>query len=303
MAINKIRQTAVFALPLLMLMGAAIAPAHSESTLESTNNKLFTLAAALQANTAKSQVLEDGASAQTKQNATSTATILGQSDTLGSGDETLDDGSFFDVHYFTGRAGQDVTIYLESNEFDTYLMVFGPDGEKIVEVDDFDETTTNAAASITLPTNGDYAVVATSYSPGETGSYQVTVNTTLGTGDLQATLSWDSQDDLDLFVMDPNEEVVTFSTPTIESGGQLDVDANSQCRQSTNSPVENVYWPQGQAPSGEYRIGVSLYDRCTNTTESIPFTLTLRVQGSVETFTGVVDENNDLVVYSTAVYR
>lgn len=305
MASYKIRQTVAVTLPALMLMGGWVAPALSESTFTSTDNKLFTLAEALQVNTAKSQVLETGAVGQTKQNATNTATILRQSGTLASGDETLDDGSFFDAHYFTGRAGQEVTIYLESNEFDTYLMVFGPNGEKVAEVDDVDQSTTNSAATINLPSNGDYAVVATSYSPGETGSYVVTINTTLGTGDLQATLSWDSQADLDLFVMDPNGELVTFETPRIASGGQLDVDANAQCQGVTNSPVENVFWPQGQAPSGEYRIGVSLYDRCANTSGPIPFTLTLRVQGTVETFTGTVEEgeDTDLVIFSTAVYR
>ncbi|MEM6426718.1 MAG: hypothetical protein AAGF66_16600 [Cyanobacteria bacterium P01_H01_bin.119] len=297
-------QTAAFAMPLFMLLGGAVAPVQRNAALAEENGKVFRFAESLDAAVAKSGVLLGESNIQTKQNSTSTATLLRSDEILEQGDDTFDDGAYFDAHYFTGRANQEVTIYLESDEFDTYLLVFGPDGSVVAESDDLDPNSgTNSGATISLPSNGDYAVVATSYSPGEIGRYVITVNTALGTGDIQATLSWDSQDDLDLFVMDPNEDVVTFSTPQVPSGGALDVDANALCRRPTDSPVENVYWPQGQAPGGEYRIGVSLYERCTSTSGPISFTLTLRVQGSVETFTGTVDEENDLVVFNTAVYR
>ncbi|MEO2035401.1 MAG: hypothetical protein ABGZ35_25260, partial [Planctomycetaceae bacterium] len=40
--------------------------------------------------------------------------------------------------------------------------------------------------------------------------------------------------------------------------GELDVDMNAEGANS-QKPVENVYWPTGQAPQGEYRVQVHHY--------------------------------------------
>ena len=75
----------------------------------------------------------------------------------------------------------------------------------------------------------------------------------LGTGDVQVTLRWSTDDDLDLHVIDPNGEEINFSSRTSSSGGQLDFDCipSSGCDDGGNH-VENVFWPPGQAPSGSY---------------------------------------------------
>ena len=69
---------------------------------------------------------------------------------------------------------------------------------------------------------------------------------TLGTGDVQVTLRWSGDSDLDLHVIDPDGFEISFSATTSPSGGQLDVDCipSSGCADS-GQHVENVFWPVG----------------------------------------------------------
>ena len=76
--------------------------------------------------------------------------------------------------------------------------------------------------------------------------------TPLGTGDVQVTLRWGGGVDLDLHVIDPSGTEISYSSPTSPSGGQLDTDAQSDC----SACVENVFWPTGGAPTGEYQVFV-----------------------------------------------
>lgn len=112
----------------------------------------------------------------------------------------------------------------------------------------------------------------------------------LGTGDIQVTLRWTSVDDLDLAVTDPAGEVVAFFNPSVPSGGQLDVDANAGCGSSTTSPIENIFWPTGEAPTGNYSLSVNLFTRCEPSNTPIAFSVRLLVQGETRTFEGVVSD-------------
>jgi hypothetical protein len=115
----------------------------------------------------------------------------------------------------------------------------------------------------------------------------------LGTGDIQVTLRWATTDDLDLGVVDPRGDKVTFFNPRVRSGGQLDVDANSGCRSTTEAPLEHIFWPPSQAPQGNYRVEVNLFDRCQGA-DTVPFTVTLLVRGKTQTFTGNVSTQNPI---------
>jgi hypothetical protein len=117
---------------------------------------------------------------------------------------------------------------------------------------------------------------------------------TLGTGDIQVTLRWTTTDDLDLAVTDPQGQAVTYFSPSVASGGQLDVDANAGCGESNSSPIENIFWPPSQAPQGSYTVEVNLFTRCQPASGPIAFTLTLLVQGNTQTLTGTVDEQNPI---------
>lgn len=102
----------------------------------------------------------------------------------------------------------------------------------------------------------------------------------LGTGDVQVTLRWESEVDMDLSVLDPDGSVIDFEVRTSPSGGELDRDANYPCTSATSSPVENVYWPVGQAPAGQYQATVVYRTSCDDLGTQ-PFSLVVRVGGQV----------------------
>jgi hypothetical protein len=125
-------------------------------------------------------------------------------------------------------------------------------------------------------------------------TFVVTETTTegLGTGDIQVTLRWASTDDLDLEVIDPSGQTVAYYNPIIASGGQLDVDANAACNGTTTQPIENIFWPVSEAPSGNYTIRVNLFTRCDGSSGPIPFEIRLLTRGNIETLTGSVDDGS-----------
>ena len=118
----------------------------------------------------------------------------------------------------------------------------------------------------------------------------------LGTGDIQTTLRWSTIDDLDLAVRDPSGQVVFYQNRRVPSGGALDVDSNADCQNTTATPVENVFWPPGEAPQGNYVVEVSLFRRCGGG-GPIPYNLTLLVKGETQTQTGTLDEQNPTATF------
>ncbi|NER81837.1 MAG: tetratricopeptide repeat protein, partial [Leptolyngbya sp. SIO1D8] len=106
---------------------------------------------------------------QTEQTDNETEPLLQVEGRLETGDATLDDKSFYDTYTFEAEAGQTVIITLESAEFDTYLFLFDPDGNKIAENDD--HRGTNSQIYTTLSTPGTYTVLVNSYAARATGNY------------------------------------------------------------------------------------------------------------------------------------
>ncbi len=103
---------------------------------------------------------------------------------------------------------------------------------------------------------------------------------TLGTGDVQVTLRWSSTADLDLEVIDPQGAAINYDNRQSPSGGQLDVDSNGACENTTADPVENVFWPAGGSPDGEYTIVVSYFGECDGGTGPQAYTLEVKLGGA-----------------------
>ena len=78
---------------------------------------------------------------------------------------------------------------------------------------------------------------------------------------MQVALIWTGGEDLDLYVTDPTGEQIYFANRESASGGQLDHDATPFCGQA-GPHVENVFWPEGQAPPGNYEAWVTVYGSC-----------------------------------------
>lgn len=101
--------------------------------------------------------------------------ILQQRGTLAQGDAVLNDGSFYDEYMFDGRAGQQVTVTLSSEDFDAYLLLVDPNGEAIAQNDDASPNSLDAQIQVTLPANGRYRVIANTYDGNGRGGYLLTV--------------------------------------------------------------------------------------------------------------------------------
>ncbi len=122
---------------------------------------------------------------------------------------------------------------------------------------------------------------------------------TMGTGDIQATLRWNNLNDLDLHVTDPAGNEIFFGNKSSPTGGLLDVDNNAGCdERMSERPVENIYWPSGSAPSGEYLVSVVLFEQC-DSFDSSAFSVTVVVDGVTKTFSGEVSNAKP----KTMVYR
>ncbi len=78
-----------------------------------------------------------------------------------------------DTYTFDGEMGQSMTIELQSEEFDTILLLKGPDGEVLTSNDDYGGTL-NSTIVIELPESGTYSAIASSFS-GQGGSYQIEI--------------------------------------------------------------------------------------------------------------------------------
>ena len=74
-------------------------------------------------------------------------------------------------------------------------------------------------------------------------------------GDVQISLLWNNYNDLDLHVVCPSGETIYFGHRKSDCGGELDVDMNVS--PTSQEPVENVYWPTGQSPTGRYQVFVN----------------------------------------------
>ncbi len=95
---------------------------------------------------------------------------------LDPGDHTLPDNSYYNyykIYGFEGRAGQRVTIEMNSQEIDPTLFLLKPDGSKLAENDDISPSNPNARITVTLPATGVYLVLANAFEPGESGSYTI----------------------------------------------------------------------------------------------------------------------------------
>lgn len=102
--------------------------------------------------------------------------ILREEGVLGPGASVLQsDGSLYREHSFYGQAGQTVTVSMESNEFDTYLILIGPNEQVIEQNDDIGPNTLNSAITVTLPTTGTYRAIANAYDSSGRGRYLIQV--------------------------------------------------------------------------------------------------------------------------------
>jgi len=78
-------------------------------------------------------------------------------------------------------------------------------------------------------------------------------------GQVQVSLIWDNKNDLDLSIVCPSGERISFDNKFSACGGQLDIDMNEA--PTSEQPVENIFWPVGGAPKGEYKVLIEHFEQ------------------------------------------
>jgi hypothetical protein len=110
------------------------------------------------------------------------------------------------------------------------------------------------------------------------------------TGDVQISLFWANKNDLDLQVVCPSGERIFWGHRQSKCQGKHDIDMNVHYDRASAKAIENIYWPQGQAPRGRYKILVTHFRNhgrpdCQDPT---PFTVRTVVRGTTRWFNGEV---------------
>lgn len=114
-------------------------------------------------------------------------------------------------------------------------------------------------------------------------------------GRIQVILAWDDQNDIDLAVLCPGGQRISFEN-TRACGGELDVDRNAGSRGLTIQPVENVVFAREPVP-GRYRIVVTHFEHNAPAPQTSPFRVTLRREGLPDQlFAGTVSPGRSVEV-------
>jgi len=104
-------------------------------------------------------------------------TVNGQ---LNTSDCQRSDGRFADRYSFSGTAGQQIAISLDSTAFDTYLFLLNSSGSVIAQDDDggggLNSRIPTGSGFFTLPVTGNYVILASSFRANSTGSYRLSLN-------------------------------------------------------------------------------------------------------------------------------
>lgn len=125
----------------------------------------------------------------------------------------------------------------------------------------------------------------------------------VGTGDVQVTLTWHSAQaiDLDLWVTEPNGTLCYYGNRTTSTGGSLDID--NLCGNYVDGRPENIFW--ANAPTGEYKVEVDWFSGCSSGLLSIGYDVRVINAGMVRTFSGTIaaDATVEITRFTVAAGR
>jgi len=80
---------------------------------------------------------------------------------------------YYEPVTFDGESGQSVTIDMTGGSGDTYLFLYGPDGDRVAQNDDYEGL--DSQIQTTLDEDGEYTIIATSYDDDATFDYELTL--------------------------------------------------------------------------------------------------------------------------------
>ncbi|MBN2543975.1 hypothetical protein JXI42_14040 [bacterium] len=113
----------------------------------------------------------------------------------------------------------------------------------------------------------------------------------VGTGDVQVTLTWHNERalDLDLWVYEPSGERCYYGNVETETGGTLDRD--NKCDNYINGQPENIFW--STAPAGEYSVVVHWFGSCGNSYPSQSYDVRVINGSQATTYSGTLNNQGE----------
>ena len=96
---------------------------------------------------------------------------------------------------------------------------------------------------------------------------------------IEVTLNWTGNADMNLQVRDPSGETLYWDSRATTNGGSFGFDANGLCEILSDNPAETASWQPGFLPTGSYEILVFYREACDATAGTIPFTVSVTVDG------------------------
>ena len=107
----------------------------------------------------------------------------------------------------------------------------------------------------------------------------------VGRGDLEVTLSMSEATDLDLYVVEPNGNVIYYDNARSWTNGRLDLDANAACQGNWNVRYEHIFWPPGGVPEGTYQVRVDNWRNCVGG-RAVDFQVIVQSCGDISLYEG-----------------
>ncbi len=193
----------------------------------------------------------------------------------------LTDESPRDIYTFDGKAGEFITVDMQATKggLDPFLILMDADLNELVANDNSRGGANARINQFSLPADGTYYLLASraDLTFGQTtGSYTLALSAgaiDLLQGALSATVNWEGDDDLNLFIREPSGRIISWSNPTTLDPGALQVDSNTNCETISAQPVEHLYW-NNLPRNGDYELWV-WYQSVCGQAAPVDFTLTL----------------------------
>ena len=201
---------------------------------------------------------------------------------------TIDGDNPIEYYRFSGKQGELVSIQMQAasaaSSLDPFLILTDSNLNELAFNDNTGASRTARINQYALPADDDYYILATRPRlslGGSSGAYEMSLTVgqiALQAGNLTATLVWQGDADLNLFVRAPSGRTVSWANPNIPDGGILQIDSNTGCETPTAQPVEHIYFSDDELTIGDYTVWVWYQNVCASP-NPLTFTLTLAVDG------------------------
>lgn len=126
------------------------------------------------------------------------------------------------------------------------------------------------------------------------------------TGDVQISIAWNSVDDIDLHVKFQDKfgqfSYISWMNRSGINGGMLDIDMNAHPARLTPRAVENIFWPFGSSPNGDFMVAIHNF-RNWSGAASVPVTVLIKTNKGTKAIKAVAvfgQQPQEIIRFSTS---